>query len=160
MIFLLDRFFSAEDPWAIHLGDSISHEHSLPLKARGSAGALTLQIREDGHGIPGLHVWQHRQILGVLFTSHMPQGRKEGREEGRMDRYVIHPQQQFTKLPIGEFWLSLIKGAFDSYIWGKRQSQGRRHEHPSVRRSHTERRRPPQNWAGLLVWEKNRKTSN
>lgn len=53
---LLDRFFRAEDGRAVHLSDSVSHKHSVPLEARGSSGAPPLRVREDGHGVPGLHV--------------------------------------------------------------------------------------------------------
>ncbi len=58
---LLCRLICAEDAGAVHLSDSISHKRRLSLEARGSSGALPLQVREDGHHVSSLHVWEQRK---------------------------------------------------------------------------------------------------
>lgn len=67
--FLLGRFIFAEDAAAVHLSNSISHKHSLPLEACGSSFAFTLHIGEDRHHIPSFHVYRHRQVSLLLFIA-------------------------------------------------------------------------------------------
>lgn len=55
-VYLPGRLICAEDSGAVHFGYSITHKYLLPLEAGGSSGALALQVREDGHQIPRLHV--------------------------------------------------------------------------------------------------------
>lgn len=67
-VYSLGRLVCAEDGGAIHLSDSVSHKRFLSLEARGSSGALSLQVGEDGHHVSGLHVL--RTVEKKLFNQH------------------------------------------------------------------------------------------
>lgn len=58
-------FPCGEDAGAVHLCETISHKHFVPLEAGGAACAPTLDVREDRHHVPCLHVYQHTQITGL-----------------------------------------------------------------------------------------------
>lgn len=58
-------FPRGEDAGAIHLCDAVSHKHFVPLEAGGAACAPTLDVREDRHHVPCLHVYQKTQITGL-----------------------------------------------------------------------------------------------
>lgn len=73
-MYTLWRFPCGEDAGAIHLRDAVTHKHFVPLEAGGATCATALDVWKYWHHVSCLHVYQHTQINGHTWSSHMIPG--------------------------------------------------------------------------------------